>query len=510
MKTENRNNETDVANDERLCDLEFPLKPWKLFGGSTLMVIGMVVVLTLVSRGATSLKQFAINFASVLGVMVIFLVIRWFFRRKTTSSIQFCATHLRIPKHAESDQVVEIPYEEVHSFACVGKRRMERWLIGTSTRTFAFSLSNFMEGHSAVDRMMAELRRRISETPRGAELVRDLDRREQLRQSLLRRKPIVTHGVLGIMLILFLMQQMLSSTDGPLSLVRYGLNSSTLVGDGQFFRLVAGNFLNGNYKSAPSIFTMGTLSIFTWWLGSSVERLVGSWRFIIVFFFTGISASLCSLLIPIEQFLGAWGTGVAMSVFWLMISRKFRHGLPAEFRNSIRLTAFFLGIPILMSFSFPIETLNGVVVFVCAIIGALFPLVMFRSGSPIDDLQRSPSMFVKVTAVTTLLVVAAGVGNAIVYATKPHIADEVLVAKDLLDRNPRSTKTPKLVHAHLETYVKDSTTTVSDFTLLQPLAEKLVKLHPQNADYLSTLVTIRSRRGDTEKVLLDKDSSALP
>ena len=85
----------------------------------------------------------------------------------------------------------------------------------------------------------------------------------------------------GLMFIVFLIQLFV---DGFTELFLLDSNASV-----QVWRFITAIFLHGGF--AHLLYNLFALALF----GSMLERLIGSWRFLIVFLFTGVIANLISI-----------------------------------------------------------------------------------------------------------------------------------------------------------------------------------------------------------------------
>src|SRR3989338_11138005 len=102
----------------------------------------------------------------------------------------------------------------------------------------------------------------------------------------------------GLMFVVFLIQLFV---DGFTELFLLDSNASV-----QVWRFITAIFLHGGF--AHLLYNLFALALF----GSMLERLIGSWRFLIVFLFTGVGANFNNINF-FFSFFGAFG-----GVFWIL------------------------------------------------------------------------------------------------------------------------------------------------------------------------------------------------
>jgi membrane associated rhomboid family serine protease len=76
-----------------------------------------------------------------------------------------------------------------------------------------------------------------------------------------------------------------------------------LVGDGDWYRLVTAMFLHA------SVIHLAFNMLALWWLGSVVEQALGTWRYLLLYFASGLAGSTGALLLsgPLDVTVGASG-----------------------------------------------------------------------------------------------------------------------------------------------------------------------------------------------------------
>jgi rhomboid protease GluP len=129
----------------------------------------------------------------------------------------------------------------------------------------------------------------------------------------LRRMPATTYLIAAI-LIGLVVQYLKGAVTDPLELVLLGAIVPELIwGHGQWWRLLSAMFLHGN-GTVPGTLLHITMNLFALFqLGTLYELMFGTRRFTIIYFVTGIAASLTSLLVA-----RGWSVGASGAIFGIM------------------------------------------------------------------------------------------------------------------------------------------------------------------------------------------------
>jgi rhomboid protease GluP len=124
---------------------------------------------------------------------------------------------------------------------------------------------------------------------------------ERFRLRLSQRKPHATVALALVILTVFGLQALWGGTDLPPLLARMGSLVPARVRDGEWWRLFSCTFLHGGVLHA------GLNVLVLWMLGRSLERFIGSTRFVLIYFTAGLAGSLSSSLFVSSQSVGASG-----------------------------------------------------------------------------------------------------------------------------------------------------------------------------------------------------------
>lgn len=159
------------------------------------------------------------------------------------------------------------------------------------------------------------------------------------------RRPVVTWSLVALILAVFGLEHLFGGTQSAPVLLRMGALEPERVAQGEIWRLFSATFLH----SGVGHLFFNTLVL--WILGSSLERVLGSWRFLLLYGASCLGGSLASLAF-LEGFSvgasgGLWGLLVAEAVLaWSPRGLLPRAAIP----QAKRATMFNLGINLLNSF----------------------------------------------------------------------------------------------------------------------------------------------------------------
>ena len=257
--------------------------------------------------------------------------------------------HLRLPRSVLRRRTDRVPLLAVSGIGFVGGERGS-FEVQTRFRRYRYPVAQVSEPErfAELGRRYAE---RVAELDGGREHLAHMARRAELGATLVRRTPVVTRGLLALMLLGHVLQLLVGGdAENPYvrlqSDLRMGGNAGALVAD-EPWRLVTATFLHGNLTH---LYLNGIALLA---LGGGMERLVGSGRFFTLFFASaGVGAALSAGLSPAALSLGASG-GIFGALGGFAALHLVRHrSLPTSFRQSSRwwavITLLNLGLPLLV------------------------------------------------------------------------------------------------------------------------------------------------------------------
>jgi len=109
-------------------------------------------------------------------------------------------------------------------------------------------------------------------------------------------------SILIFVLLFITIAQVFAGHYSEQSLINFGALRADLVADGDYYRLFTVMFLHG---SIDHFFSNAFFGLFI--LGGTLERLIKTWRYLVIYFIGGLGASLTIILTSTELTVGASG-----------------------------------------------------------------------------------------------------------------------------------------------------------------------------------------------------------
>lgn len=162
----------------------------------------------------------------------------------------------------------------------------------------------------------------------------------QLLINYMKRHP-VTFWLLIANLAMFIIMSFGGGFDTAVALEHYGALKPSLVNDGQFWRIFTFMFLHGGF------FHFFMNSIFLYYIGGSMEKIIGSKKYAVLYFISGIGSGIAIWLFDTSGLptVGASGAlyGVMAGLFLLTFLRKpwFHPRTISSIRFMVAINVFF-------------------------------------------------------------------------------------------------------------------------------------------------------------------------
>ncbi len=223
------------------------------------------------------------------------------------------------------------------------------------------------------------------------------------------RRPVATVTLVAVVVVTFLLQRLWGAADSTAGLLRMGALQPAAVHDGDWWRLISATFLHG------SVMHIGFNMMVLWSLGSFLERLFGTGRFLVLYCAAGLAGSVASLqwLEPMRFSVGAsgalWGLLAAEGILGWVRSDLLPAPLVARARHAAMVN---LGLNLMISFMPNIDIaahLGG------GLMGALLTFTVLTRGlAKVTDAQQpaTPPSWLAAAAASALLL-ATGYGLAL-------------------------------------------------------------------------------------------------
>ncbi|WP_332632103.1 rhomboid family intramembrane serine protease [Halalkalibacter flavus] len=126
--------------------------------------------------------------------------------------------------------------------------------------------------------------------------------REKKEKSLFfQGRPLATIALLGSIAFMFYLLEQEGSSTSVLTLIEYGAKYNPLILEGEWWRLFSAMFLHIGFLHL----FMNSLALF--YLGSAVERMYGTGRFLFIYFIAGLTGSIASFAFNEQVAAGASG-----------------------------------------------------------------------------------------------------------------------------------------------------------------------------------------------------------
>jgi rhomboid protease GluP len=408
--------------------------------------------------------------------------------------LQAYRDHLIVPRSAGSRRTYDLPYRDVFSLELLGSAQQIKLVIGTRQQLLIYPLSSLYEPE-LVGELRTLLREQLAARGEGERLLQQMDARESFGRAVRMRYSRVTSVLCLMLALIYVLEELAGALLDPFGLVRFGANAPVLVREGQVYRLFAANFLHAGFLH---LFMNGTA---LWMLGVTLERVIGPWRFALVYLLSALAGSLGSM-----AFAGALtSVGASAAVFGLlgaMAVIQWRHGLslPTGFRQPLRWWVLILGLNGLLPLLVP---QIDVAAHACGFIaGGLLAALLVRDLESI----RYPraSSVVRAGAVVVTGVFALALGQAALAGLDPQREDRATLVSTLLADS--DSLAPDELNAIAWLSVTDPDASHEELVLARRTAERALELDPTRDEIVDTLATSEYRLGNFERaVSLERD-----
>lgn len=157
-------------------------------------------------------------------------------------------------------------------------------------------------------------------------------------------RPFITYIFIAIQLLVFILMEAAGGSTNTSTLIKFGAKVNILILEGEWWRLVTPIVLHiGILHLAMNTFAL-------YYIGMSVERIFGSFRFLLIYLFAGFSGSLASLLF--SPSISAGASGAIFGCFGALL--YFGTVYPKQFLRTMGFNIIFvIGINLLFGFSVP-------------------------------------------------------------------------------------------------------------------------------------------------------------
>jgi rhomboid protease GluP len=370
----------------------------------------------------TTLLALALAFTAALAAA------RHLLRRRhhtaATEGIQLLDDRLRFPSGRE------LRYDAIDILGARHDGPTPFVLMGGDAGSVVVPFAHFADPRDP-DALLDELTLRIAGLPDGpARLARIAAARQSAAPADM-RTPLVTRALLGAILLAFAAQALLGALDNPLATIRLGGNAPALVARGDWYRLVSGGFLHGggglqHWVSIAHLLLNG-LALYS--LGGVMERVLGPYRYFIVYLVAGVAGGGASAVLARAPF----AVGASAAIFGLLgalgyLQLRFRRGLPPGLRQSRQWWIFTIAVNGLLPVIVPV--IDGAAHAGGFFAGALMTALLVRRPAHLaPGAAAGPAL--RLAAALSLVVCVLSLGRAATGATRPHQDDVAHVMRAL-------------------------------------------------------------------------------
>lgn len=124
-----------------------------------------------------------------------------------------------------------------------------------------------------------------------------------------RNEPFITYGLLAVSVLMYLLMSFNGGSQNPLTLMYYGAKINELIVYGEWWRLITPMFL---HIGISHLLFNGLILYF---LGAQLERILGHFRFLLLYLFSGILGNVASFAIN-----SAMSAGASTAIFGMFAS----------------------------------------------------------------------------------------------------------------------------------------------------------------------------------------------
>jgi rhomboid protease GluP len=415
-------------------------------------------------------------------------------RSGPVASLRAYSDHLILPRSAGSRRTYDLPYRDVYTLELLGSADQPKLVIGTRRYLLLYPLSALHQPE-LVGELRMLVRERLGARGDGERLLTEMDERESFGRALRVRASRVTNALCLAIGAIYVLEELTGALRTPFGLLRLGANAPALVRDGQIYRLFSANFLHGGLLHA----FMNVLGL--WMLGMALERLLGPWRFALVYLVSGVAGAIGSVLFT----RGLLSVGASAAVFGLlgaMAMIQWRHGanLPTGFRQPVRWWVFILSLNGFLPLLVPqIDIAAHAAGFIA---GGILGALVVPSFAVIR--RASASRGLRVATVAVVVAYGLALGQAALASLSPLDDDRARVLESLLDEPAAETASTLNMLAWFSAI--DPSSSKDELAFAQRAAARGRELVPDALEIQDTLATVEYRLGHFERAAeLERD-----
>ncbi len=459
-----------------------------LFLTGTAKILLFVLTLTflanilpkIITNGFTSFNTGAT--ALIAALILAVLAFRARQKPEAAQRIVLGTSHAIFPKNPHNKSFYSIPYEEIRAVMRLDGQEDESILIDTRKRLYSFTSSQFTSPH-APTLLWASLLSKIRTLEDGEARLHHFNELAQSAYLASHNRTIVTRWMFVAICVAFIIQIATGSILNPFHMLDLGANNPILVANGQWFRLISANFLHAGW---PHILINGMSLLF---LGSLVERLIGSRKTLLVYLVSAIAGTAASAIYGI----GVLSVGASTALFGLLgafaiIHLKYRTHLPPPYRQTRRWWFVILSLNALLPLLIP-------QIDVAAHAGGFFAgaaiTVLLLLGASDFEPNRAPSRALRAACIVAVAICTAAFIQTAAYSISNHPADDTILTDDYIAR--AKIDGPQVLQALAKTTAFDPNATPHRLELALRAAKEAQKINPDDTELLRNIIYLQAR-----------------
>lgn len=485
------NTESTIDKDESIS-LKSPVPSKTLL---TLLFVFFLLLALIVSYAFIADGELLVP-PLMFALFLIIVIIRVLIQPRAELEIVFYQDHLSLPSKRIFYRQFEVRYKDIYSVVTLGKKSRQQLFIDTNKRIFKYSFKNIIS-LTNIEQFLDILSPHVKAQPDGESHWQGILERNELFAQANKRKGIVGWGLCAILFAVFLFELYMGVGQNKMLLLNWGANAQILVRAGEWFRLFNSNFLHLDFTHFVS--NISALVI----VGMILERLIGGWRFMLIYLISALGGAITSMLITNAMF----SVGSSTAIYGLVgafavINLKFHNQLPILFRIPIRNWILFIVLIVLYTIIVPqVDNAAHIGGFIA---GAGIAFIIYW-GCPRLDILLKPSswVFTTVILISIIFLFAGSIGIKHARMNKDNNHDMLHIVSEYI-------KSPNIKPAFLNNLAWMLATQAKiddeELKLAQKIAERAVN-EDSRGEYLDTLATIYYLSGLFNKAIITESQA---
>ncbi|MCP4663210.1 MAG: rhomboid family intramembrane serine protease [bacterium] len=464
-----------------------PVRPWLgCLGGS---LFAFLALLTLVLMGIAAFSERSFQeiplvlfpiFLGVLGIGIYLINAAYKAHRGSPRIpiVRFYNTYFSLPGTLGSKKILSLRYGDILTANVARRGGTGILVVATESRKVLYAGRDRREYRQCCE----EIYRRMAAMPNGQALLARLNHSHEMTRRVMAKKPILTRAFLVVILGVFGVEYWLGALEDPFGLIFLGANVPALVSNGEWFRLISGNFLHAGLLHIY-LNSIALLSI-----GSVLEKLIGGPRFLLVYLASALMGALASLLfVPSLASVGASTAIFGILGALLVLHIRFFGSIPSLFRLSKKWWLIVLGINFSLPLFVPIIDAAGHAGGFLA--GVVVTYLIYRTPKKYSLSIPIPPLAVAGGALLGLLFLG-GILAALVNAGDAELTHRTRLMQALVEHGRRD---PSLLNTLAWDAVTDPHATEEQLSIALSAVQASVDEEPQESAFLDTLATAHYR-----------------